>query len=165
MFFNIIFDKLSKTDFPPAEKPLLTWDGDCGFCHYWMLRWKLITGENVDYRPYKEAAKNFPDIEYKYFKQAVRLIDIDGRIYDGPGAVFRAFEYGSKYRWIMPLYRRIRLFEWVVDHFYSIVSRNRSLMYKITVRLWGKNPVRQKNYWAWYLGGLTVLLGGLLFVV
>jgi predicted DCC family thiol-disulfide oxidoreductase YuxK len=165
MFPKLIFTKLDKTEYPPTDKPLLTWDGNCGFCHYWMLRWKLFTGDKVEYRPFQESAKHFPDIEYKYFKQAVHLVDLDGKIYTGPAAVFQAFQYGDRYRWVMPLYRKLGLFRFLSDHFYSFVSRNRTVMYKITVRLWGKNPIRQKNYWAYYLGGLTVLIAVLLILV
>lgn len=162
MIPRLIFTKLDKTMHPP-QKPLVAWDGNCGFCHYWVLRWKIIAGDRVEFQPFQNVAKNFPDVEYRYFKQALRMIDTDGRIYGGPAAAFRAFEYGNKHRWIMPLYRRFKLFEWGADHFYSFVSRNRNFMYKVTVRLWGRNPVRQKNYWAYYLGGLTALIVGLLF--
>jgi len=165
MLPTLIFTKLDKTEHPPDEKPLMAWDGNCGFCHYWVLRWKMFTGENVEYRPFQESANRFPDVDYKYFKQAIRFIDLDGKIYTGPAAAFQAFQYGDKYRWVMPLYKRLRLFRFLSDHFYSFVSRNRKVMYKITVRLWGKNPVRQKNYWAFYLGGLTAFLVGLIFLL
>ncbi len=165
MLPKLIFTKLDKTAHAPTEKPLMAWDGNCGFCHYWVLRWKMFTGDKVEYRPFQEAAKNFPDIEYKYFKQAIRFIDLDGKIYTGPAAAFQAFQYGDRYRWVMPLYKRLGLFRFLSDHFYSFVSRNRTVMYKITVRLWGKNPVRQKNYWAYYLGGLTAFIAGLLILV
>jgi predicted DCC family thiol-disulfide oxidoreductase YuxK len=162
MLPKIIFTKLEKTQFPP-QKPLVAWDGNCGFCHYWVLRWKTITGDKVEFQPFQSVAKDFPDIEYRYFKQALRMIDVDGKIYGGPAAAFRAFEYGNKHRWIMSIYSRFKLIEWVTDHFYSFVSRHRTFMYKVTVRLWGRNPIRQKNYWAYYLGGLTALIVGLVF--
>lgn len=165
MFFRIIFTRLEKTSFPPDNKPLMAWDGHCGFCHYWVLRWKMFTCNNVEYRPYQEVSKMFPDIEYKYFQQAIHLIDVDGRIYTGPGAVFRAFQYGNRYRWVMPLYNHLWLFRFLSDHIYSIISRNRNLMYKVTVRLFGRNPVRQKNYWVYYIGGLAFLLLSLFYLL
>jgi predicted DCC family thiol-disulfide oxidoreductase YuxK len=163
MLPKLIFKKLEKTHYIP-QKPLMAWDGNCGFCHYWVLRWKMFTGDNVEYRPYQEVAKDFPDVEYKFFQQAVRFIDSDGKIYTGPAAAFQSFQYGNKYRWIMPLYRRFKLVELISDHVYSFISRNRSFMYKVTVRLWGKNPIRQKNYWAYYLGGVTALTVGIIFL-
>ena len=135
------------------------------FCHYWVLRWKMITGDGVDYKPLMSVYQNFPDIDLKYFQQAIRLIDTDGRIYTGPAAVFRAFRYGPRYRWLMPLYENLKLAEWISDHVYSMVSRNRNFMYKATIRLWGRNPVRQKPYWVYYLGGLVFLVLAFLHLV
>ncbi|HSV89264.1 MAG TPA: DCC1-like thiol-disulfide oxidoreductase family protein [Bacteroidales bacterium] len=160
MFPRLIFTKLQKTQYPP-NKPLMAWDGDCGFCHYWVLRWKMITGDKVEYKPLMSVYVNFPDIELKYFKQAVRLIDTDGKIYTGPAAAFRAFRYGSRYRWLMPLYEGFKPAEIISDQVYSFVSRNRNFMYKITVRLWGRNPARQKPYWAYYLAGFSAAALGI----
>lgn len=164
MFQKIIFTKLDKTNYPPPEKPVMAWDGNCGFCHYWVLRWKKLSGDVIEYRPYSEVAGRFPDIEYKYFQQALRFIDTDGRIYTGPAAAFRSFQYGKKYRWLMPLYQNFKPAELFADHLYSFVSRRRPAMYKITIRLLGKNPVRGKKYWAYYLGGLTALIAGILIL-
>lgn len=164
MWPKLIFTKLYNTQYAPA-KPLVAWDGDCGFCHYWVLRWKMIIGDAVDFKPLMSVYQNFPDIDLKYFRQAIRLIDTDGRIYTGPAAVFRAFRYGSRYRWLMPLYENLKIVEWTSDHIYSMVSRNRNFMYKATVRLWGRNPVRQKPYWVYYLGGLVGLVLAFLHLV
>src|SRR5437773_2587310 len=35
---------------PPA-KPLLIFDGECGFCRRWIERWQAKTGDRIDYRP------------------------------------------------------------------------------------------------------------------
>lgn len=160
-----MFAKLDKTKYPPEGKPLVAWDGDCGFCHYWVLRWKSFTGNKVDYRPYREVYHQFPDIDLKYFRQAVKLIDVDGKIYSGPAAAFQAFRYGNKWRWIMPLYSKYKIVEVVSDNCYSFISKRRPFMYKVTVALWGKNPIRQKNYWAYYLLSIGIAITGVMMVV
>ena len=38
---------------PPQARPLLLYDGDCGFCRLWVSRWRGITGEHVDYEPFQ----------------------------------------------------------------------------------------------------------------
>ncbi len=162
-----MFEKLEKTKFPPAGKPMMAWDGSCGFCHYWVIKWKLLTGDVVEYKPFQEVYNAFPDVDLKYFRQAIRFIDLDGKIYSGPGAVFQALHrYGTKWRWVMPLYRRCRIFSFLSDRFYAFVSANRVRMYRIVVRLMGKNPARPRYYWAYYLGALAVaafiLLAGVL---
>ena len=54
------------------RKPLLVYDGDCGFCRRWIDRWKILTGDKVDYAPFQEAAKRFHHIPKKKFQEAVR---------------------------------------------------------------------------------------------
>ncbi len=144
----------------------MAWDKQCGFCHYWVIKWKKLTGDKVDYSPYQESHKEFPDIDLSYFREAIRFIDLDGRMYVGPGAVFQALHrYGSKWKWVMPLYNNIGLFRFLSDHFYVFVSRNRNHLYKWVVRLFGSNPARPKYYWAYYLVTLFAILGGLLFLL
>ncbi|MFO7977662.1 MAG: DCC1-like thiol-disulfide oxidoreductase family protein [Bacteroidales bacterium] len=158
-----MFTKLDRTKYPPSSKPLMAWDGNCGFCHYWIIRWKTFTGDNVEYKPYSQAAPQFPDIDLKYFRQAVRFIDVDGKIYTGPAAAYRSFQYGKRWKWLMPLYEKCKPVEVVSDQCYSFISKRRPFMYKVTVALWGKNPYRQKNYWAYYLGTFGLLAAAVLF--
>ena len=90
--------------------------------------------------------------------QAIRFIEVDGRIYTGPAAVFQAFHrYSRKWRWVMPLYRNIWIFRFLADHHYAFVSKNRTRMYGITIRLFGKNPARPRYYWAAYLGSIIAV--------
>ncbi len=153
------------TDHKP-EKPFMAWDGKCGFCHYWVLKWKLITGDRVSFKPFQEVYEGFPDIELKEFSKAIHFIDTDGQVYTGASAVFYALhKYGSKWRWIMPIYRGFWPFRVTSNWFYSFVSRNRNWIYRVTVRLFGKNPARPKHYWVAYLGafiGLLILVVGLI---
>ncbi len=160
----MLFKNIHHTDHPPDNKPVMAWDGNCGFCHYWVIKWKLLTGDRVEYIPYQKVFKRFPDIGIRYFNQAIRFIDIDGKVYGGPGAVFQALHrYGDKWKWVMPLYRSIWVFRKLSDLFYSFVSANRNWIYRFTVQLFGKNPARPKRYWAIYLGGL-VLIGGFFLI-
>ncbi len=157
-----MFKKLDRTKYPPKDKPLMAWDGNCGFCHYWVIKWKKMTGDKVNYQPYQQVYQNFPDIERKYFQQAIRFIDLDGKIFTGPAAVFQAFHrYSGQWRWVMPLYRNLWPFRFLADHFYAFVSRHRVKIYEVTIRLFGKNPARPKYYWAFYLGAFLLLIVGL----
>lgn len=153
-----MFKKLEKTKYLPGEKPLMAWDGECGFCHYWVIKWKLMMADNVTFKPFQDIYKDFPDVELKYFRQAIRFIDTDGKIYTGPAAVFQALHrYGNKWKWVMPVYAKLPPFRFLSDRFYAFVSKNRVKMYDITIRLFGRNPARPKRYWAYYLTGILVL--------
>ncbi len=139
----------------------MAWDGNCGFCHYWVIKWKIMTGDHVTYKPFQEVYQDFPDIDLKYFRQAIRFIDKDGKIYTGPAAVFQAmYRYGTKWKWVMPIYNNFWPFRVSSDYFYAFVSKNRVRMYEITIRLFGKNPARPKHLWAIYLGSLIVIAVG-----
>ena len=160
-----MFKKIHNTSYPPKDIPLMAWDGDCGFCHYWVIKWKILTGDRVNYQPFQEVYKDFPDIDLKYFRQAIRFIDTDGQVYSGPGAVFQALHrYGNKWKWVMPLYRCIQPFRFLSDRFYAFVSRNRVRMYNIVIRLMGRNPARPKHYWIYYLGILLLLVIGVVAI-
>lgn len=161
-----MFKKLKSTTYLPGEKPVMAWDGKCGFCHYWVIKWKIMTGDSVTYVPFQDIHQNFPDIDLKYFKQAIRFIDTDGKIYTGPAAVFQALnKYGSKWKWVMPVYRNFWPFRFLADRFYAFVSKNRVRMYDITIRLMGKNPARPKYYWVYYFSSVVALTLLLLFVL
>ncbi len=144
--------KISSTKYPPKDKALMAWDENCGLCHYWVIKWTLLTGDRVEYKPYQKVYRDFPDIDLRYFRQAIRFIDTDGRVYGGPGAVFQALHrYGKKWKWVMPLYSNIWPFRAISDYFYTFVSRNRRWIYRINTGLFGKNPARPRPYWAIYL--------------
>ena len=61
-----------------SPRPLLVYDGDCGFCGYWARYWKKLTGDRVDYRPYQEVAVQYPAIPIADFQRAVQFITPDG---------------------------------------------------------------------------------------
>ena len=56
-----------------AGRSTLVFDGDCGICRYWVNYWQGLTGDRIIYRPYQEAASDFPDIPRDAFARAVDL--------------------------------------------------------------------------------------------
>jgi predicted DCC family thiol-disulfide oxidoreductase YuxK len=68
-------------------RPLVVFDGACGFCRQWIERWREMTGDAVDYRPSSEAAADFPEIPQEEFDRAVQLIRPDGTRSSGAAAV------------------------------------------------------------------------------
>ena len=69
------------------------YDGDCGICRYWVNYWQGLTDERVAYRPYQEAAADFPQIPREAFPHAVQLIEPDGRVYSGAAATYRVLRH------------------------------------------------------------------------
>ena len=64
-------------------KPVLVFDGDCGFCRFWIARWQCRTGDRLEYQPYQsdEIARRFPDLSRERCSRAVQLV---GRADFGP---------------------------------------------------------------------------------
>ncbi len=91
---------------PPREKPLLVYDGDCGFCRRRVARWQKLTRDRVDYRPYQEAAGEFPQIPEEQFQASVYLVESAGRISRGAEAVFRTMTYAPGLAWMHWMYAR-----------------------------------------------------------
>lgn len=124
-------------EIPP--KPLLVFDGDCGFCRMWIARWKLLTGEHVDYAPFQEAATRFPEIPIEAFRRAAQLVDVDGEVYGGAEAVFRALAHAPGGRWLHTAYRYVPGFGSASRGAYRFVAGHRPLMTRITRWLWGSS--------------------------
>ena len=90
------------------EKPIMLFDGDCGFCRYWIERWRRKTGCAVDYEPYQEKVAEFPEIPLRRFEEAVQLIMPDGKVYSAAEAVFQTLGVSEKCRWFLRLYEKNR---------------------------------------------------------
>src|SRR5260370_29346261 len=73
---------------PPA-KPLLVFDGDCGFCRTWVARWRRTVGPQVDYEELQTAGARFPTIPRSRFRRSLQLILPDGEGFQDPEAAFR----------------------------------------------------------------------------
>ncbi len=43
-----------------TDRPLLIYDGDCGFCRYCVDYARDVTGPAVDYQPYQLVGSRFP---------------------------------------------------------------------------------------------------------
>src|SRR5258708_25367359 len=73
---------------PPA-KPLLVFDGDCGFCRTWVARWRRTVGPRVDYEEFQSAGARFPTIPRSRFRRALQLILPDREVFHGAEAAVR----------------------------------------------------------------------------
>tara|TARA_A100000171_G_scaffold53065_1_gene76081 strand:+ start:1174 stop:1656 length:483 start_codon:yes stop_codon:yes gene_type:complete len=153
-----MFQKFNFTKFPPEDKPILVWDGECGFCKYWVTRWKEITGDKITFETYQEVAYNFPDIPVKEFKKASRLITLEGTVHSGPDSAYMSYYIANNaspwHRW----YRDFKWFQKLSDHSYNYIAKNRSVFFKITKAMLGSNPLSFTHYWILYGCGTVLLL-------
>ena len=135
-----MFPKIQKTLFPPQDKPILVYDGNCGFCKYWIIKWKRITQGNIGYSPYQKVAAQFSDIPVDYFRQAVRYIDTDGSVGNGPEAAFLTLQFKKRYRFLLNWYRNMAWFRKLSDVVYQWIADNRTFLFKVSRFFFGKRP-------------------------
>ncbi len=141
----------------------MVWDGQCGFCRYWILRWQKFTADKVEYRPYQEVASRFSDIDIIHFKSASRLIEPDGKVYSGPRSAYRTFTYGSKWAFLDSWYAQYNWFEKLSDVIYQKVAKNRGFLFKVTKAMFGADPDQVRPFWAVYLGLALYLVYALIY--
>jgi predicted DCC family thiol-disulfide oxidoreductase YuxK len=129
---------------PTTARPLLVYDGDCGFCGYWARYWQKLTGERVEYRPYQEVAARYPDIPVAEFQRAVQFIAPEGRRASAAEASFRTLSYARDKAYWLALYRRLPGFAAVAEHVYAFVAAHRPPLYRLSLLLWGRDyaPLR-----------------------
>ena len=120
------------------DKPILIYDGDCGFCRRWILRWNSLTRDAVDYAPYQEVQKEFPEITLKQFQSSVQLVEPNGEITSGAESVYRSLAYAQK-KWPYWMYRNVPGCRPLSDRFYQVVARNRSTFSALTKLFWGND--------------------------
>jgi len=119
-------------------RPTFVYDGDCGICRTWVNYWRELTGERVSFRPYQEAAADFPGIPLQAFPHAVQLIEPTGHVYSGAAATYRVLRNvpgRSGWWW---LYEHVPGFPALSETAYAFFARRRALLSRITALLWGR---------------------------
>src|ERR1700719_494748 len=119
--------------------PLLIYDGDCGFCIYWVRYWQKLTGDRVAYAPYQEVAAQFPEIPVAAFQRAVQYIAPDGKIASGAEAALLTLSHASGKRFWLTLYRHVPGFAAIAEAMYAFVASNRAAFYRPSRWLWGRD--------------------------
>jgi predicted DCC family thiol-disulfide oxidoreductase YuxK len=113
-----------------VDRPCLVWDGDCGFCRRSVQHLRPWVGERVAFEPYQAAHARFPAIPLAAFREAVHLVEPDGRVSRGAEAVFRALAHGGR---TLPLaaYRRLPGFAALSEWVYRQVASHRPLFSRV----------------------------------
>ena len=122
------------------DRPLLIFDGDCGFCRYCVEYARRLTGEQVRYEPYQSVADQFDDISRADLQRSIYLIEPDGGRSSGAEAAFRTLamapEHGS-WRWC---YEHISGFGTLTEALYTFVSQRRVFFHHLSRGLIGPTP-------------------------
>lgn len=124
-------------------KPLLVFDGRCGFCRIWIDYWKQITGSRLDYAPSQEVGPNFPQIPPEKFSQAVQLVTPGGTVMSGAQAVFATLAFAG-IEWPVWCYDHVPGLAPVTEASYRLIAAHRNFFYQVTRFTFGRRvaPLR-----------------------
>lgn len=133
-------------------KPILLYDGDCGFCQYCVDYLAQITGHQVHYQPYQQGTLGRPPAAAE---KAIQLVVSETEFYQGAAAGFKVLSFGGR-----PLgwwsYQNVPGFKWLSEKTYHWITRHRNLCFAVAKVVCG-NP--------WQVGRLTIVFWGFLFLV
>jgi predicted DCC family thiol-disulfide oxidoreductase YuxK len=118
----------------------LVYDGDCEICRYWVDYWKRLTVGRVVYRPYQEAASDFPTISPEAFKRAIQLIEPNGQVYAGAAATYRVLRYAGGRKGWWWAYEYVPGFAPVSERAYAFFASRRGLLRRLSYLSWGPRP-------------------------
>jgi predicted DCC family thiol-disulfide oxidoreductase YuxK len=143
------------------DTPTLVFDGECGICRYWVVYWQGLTRGRIAFRPFQEAASDFPAIPAEAFSQSIQLIDIDGAVYAGAAAAFRVLrDAPGRAAWWW-CYSRLPGFAFIAEGMYAWFARHRGVLNRLSKLLWG--PVLLFRWLVFrfiFMSGIVKLLSG-----
>lgn len=142
----------------PVEATFV-FDGTCGICRTWVDYWRRLTGDRVAYRPYQEAAADFPAIPREAFERASHLIFPDGTALSGAAATYKLLSLVPGHGAWWWLYRHIPGAAGLSEAAYGFLSTHRGLLAGITHTLWGRTlePARYGLVSWLFLRGLGLI--------
>lgn len=116
------------------QKPLLIYDGDCGFCRSWVEKWRNIIGDQIQYEAYQNVGEQFPEINKEDFESSIKLICQENgktKIYNAAEAAFVALSYNPSFKFLLWLYKNLPGFKLISETFYKLVASNRMIFSKL----------------------------------
>jgi predicted DCC family thiol-disulfide oxidoreductase YuxK len=120
-------------------RPLLLFDGDCGFCRFWVARWRAITRDQIDCVPAQQEAARFR-IPEESWSRSVQLVTPEGANYAGAEAVFRTLAYSPRHRWTLSAYKRVPGARAATEWAYRLVADHRPLFSRLNTIAFGRDP-------------------------
>ncbi|MGH7814637.1 MAG: lipase maturation factor family protein [Candidatus Binataceae bacterium] len=122
-----------------GARPLLIFDGDCGFCRYWVHYWERLTEGKVDYAPYQEAGARYPQTPEAEFQRAIKFVAPDGRVASAAEACFLVLSFASGKGIWLSLYRKLPGFAPLAERSYAFAAAHRNACLRLSLLLWGRD--------------------------
>ncbi len=123
---------------PTPARPLVLYDGACGFCKLWVDYGRQVTGAAVDYAPSAERGHEFPEISSAKFDASVQLVLPGPEVLSGAHAVFAALACAPHRGLLLRLYQASSVFAALSEAVYRWVAAHRGFCYRATVLAIGR---------------------------
>lgn len=134
------------------RKPILYWDGDCGFCRRWVERWQSTTGDAVEYRILQEAPAEVVAAAGGQTLERIVLRRVDGSLATGAAAALTSLApHDLDARWLLAAYRHVPFFRSIAESCYRWVAEHRVLCGKLTTLLWGRTTEKPTYHFSGWL--------------
>ena len=127
-----------------CNRPVVIFDGNCGFCRIWIRHWEQLTGQAIEYVASQEAEVRFPQIAREHFSASVQLAMPDGEVLRGARAVFTTLTFAPDMAWLLWMYDHVPGFAPVTESAYRLIASHRNFFYQLTRFTFGRNvaPLR-----------------------
>lgn len=110
------------------ETARLIYDGDCGFCERWALRFRRWSRGRVGLETSAEAAARLPGVERARFERALAFQSGEGALAWAAEAAFLCLALNPWLAWPLWLYRRAPGFAWASEAAYRWIAAHRKLL-------------------------------------
>ena len=142
-----------------SKRPILIYDGRCGFCKIWVDYWRRLTGDHVEFAASQDVAEQYPEISKEQFSKSVWLVYPDGRRVSGAEAAYELMARAPGKEWLLWMYRNLPGFAPVSELFYRFIAAHRNFAFHVTRILWGKVIEPASHRWtrSLFLRGIGVV--------
>ena len=133
----------------PRNRPLVIYDGDCGFCVKWATRWLRLGGDRIDVISFQALGNRLPEIDREACAKAVHLLEPQPdahRVSRASEAALRAHCHAvgrdpdrGTLGATMPLITRL------LDPPYALVAKHRDIFNRLSPLMYGKLAVPETH--------------------
>lgn len=107
------------------QRPLMIYDGDCGFCTYWAHRWAEKLSPHLHIVALQDKTGRPAQLAVRDLEEEIHLVDSRGDVFRGAAAVFRALALRRRYSLGWWCYRFVPGFRPITEWVYRWVADNR----------------------------------------
>ncbi len=123
------------------ERPLVLFDGGCGFCKIWVEYARRLIQNSADFAPAAERAPDFPSIPEEAYARSVQLLLPGGERLEGARAAFTLLALAPGKGWLLRFYESLPGFAPVAEAAYRMIAAHRNFFAWLTRVAFGARVV------------------------